>query len=189
MKKFILASASPRRSAILSQLNIPFRVEVSHFEEKDPGLKPKDRPKYFAEEKAKEVSSRFPGEYVLGFDTLVYMDSASLGKPQNAEDALAMLQRLNGSRHKVITGVAVALNGKIVESAKEITDVIFRHVTESFLREYVDSGEPMDKAGAYAIQGLGASLVKSVNGCFYNVVGLPVAKTLELIEHLGEGNV
>lgn len=186
MKKFILASASPRRAAILSQLKIPFRVEPSHFDEKDTALRPKDRPRFFAEEKAKEVSSRFPGEFVLGFDTLVYMDSSVLGKPKDAEDALAMLMRLNGSRHKVITGVAIAQDGKVVESDREITDVIFRHVAEKALREYVESGEPMDKAGAYAIQGLGAGLVKSVNGCFYNVVGLPVAKTLELIEHLGD---
>ncbi len=186
MKTFILASASPRRAAILSQLKIPFRVEPSRFDEKDTTLRPKDRPRFFAEEKAKEVSARFPGEFVLGFDTLVYMDSSVLGKPKDAEDALAMLTRLNGSRHKVITGVAVARNGKVVEADREITDVIFRHVSEKALREYVESGEPMDKAGAYAIQGLGAGLVKSVNGCFYNVVGLPVAKTLELIEHLGD---
>ena len=189
MKSFILASASPRRSDILTQLKVPFRVEKSNFVEDGEGLKPKERPQKFAEGKALEVSKRFPNEYVLGFDTLVIMDSKALGKPKDASEALSMLKLVNGSRHKVISGVAIAHNGKILESSKEITDVIFRHNTEQALQEYVNSGEPMDKAGAYAIQGIGARLVKAVNGCFYNVVGLPVAKTLDLIDHLGESNV
>ncbi len=159
------------------------------FVEDGEGLKPKERPQKFAEGKALEVSKRFPNEYVLGFDTLVIMDSKALGKPKDPSEALSMLKLLNGSRHKVISGVAIAHKGKILESSKEITDVIFRHNTEQALQEYVNSGEPMDKAGAYAIQGIGARLVKAVNGCFYNVVGLPVAKTLDLIDHLGESNV
>ena len=183
---FVLASASPRRSAILSQLNIPFRVESSGFDERADELAPEERPRRFAEGKALDVSRRFPGEYVLGFDTLVFLNSEPLGKPKSKQEALEMLSRLNGCTHKVITGVAVAHDGRLVASDCEETRVTFRRVSPAELENYVASGEPMDKAGAYAIQGLGARLVKSIDGCFYNVVGLPVAKTLSMIERLGE---
>ena len=189
MRTFVLASASPRRSAILSQLKIPFRVEPSDFDETADGLEAEDRPQKFAEGKALDVSRKFPQEYVLGFDTLVCLDGKALGKPKDSQEAVAMLRFLNGKRHKVISGVAIAFGGKIVSSAREVTDVVFRHLTDKFIEEYVAFGEPMDKAGAYAIQGQGASLVKSVHGCFYNVVGLPVAKTLDLIAQLGDDNV
>ena len=189
MKNFILASASPRRSAILSQIKIPFRVEPSKFEEVAGDLEPEDRPQKFAEGKALDVSKKFPEEYALGYDTLVYLDGDALGKPKDKADAVAMLKYLNGKRHKVISGVAIARGGKVISSARVVTDVVFRHVTDAFIENYVESGESLDKAGAYAIQGLGASLVKSIHGCYYNVVGLPVAKTLDLIDRLGDENV
>ena len=97
-----------------------------------------------------------------------------------------MLRSLNGRSHRVVSGVALAYGGKLLASDSDATAVRFRRVSERELERYVDSGEPMGKAGAYAIQGLGAGLVESIDGCFYNVVGLPVAKTLKLIENLGE---
>lgn len=186
MKPLVLASASPRRSDILSRLRIPFRVEPSSYAEEGGSFLPADRPVRFAEGKALDVSRKFPGEYVLGFDTLVFLDGVPLGKPHDAADALRMLESLNGRSHKVVSGVALAFGGKLLASDREETVVRFRRVSRESLKRYVESGEPMDKAGAYAIQGLGARLVESIDGCFYNVVGLPVAKTLQLIENLGE---
>ncbi len=186
MKTFVLASASPRRSAILSQLRIPFRTEPSSYEEDGSLFSSEERPLRFAEGKALDVSRKFPDAFVLGFDTLVFLDGRALGKPTDRTEALSMLRSLNGRSHKVVSGVALARGGKILASDVEKTAVKFRHVSERELERYVDSGEPMDKAGAYAIQGLGAGLVESIDGCFYNVVGLPVAKTLKLIENLGE---
>lgn len=186
MKTVVLASASPRRSDILKQLRIPFRIEKSAFEEDGGQVAPADRPIRFAEGKALDVSERNPDELVLGFDTLVFLDGEPLGKPRNREAAIVMLKRLNGKTHKVISGVALARHGKLIASDQDETAVHFRLVSDRQIEEYVDSREPMDKAGAYAIQGLGASLVKSIDGCFYNVVGLPVAKTLELLEKVGD---
>lgn len=186
MKTVVLASASPRRSAILSQLCVPFRIEPSSYEENGSAISPEERPLRFAEGKALDVSRKFPDEFVLGFDTLVFLDDRALGKPTDRADALSMLRSLNGRSHKVVSGIALARGGKILASDVEETAVKFRHVSERELERYVDSGEPMDKAGAYVIQGLGAGLVESIDGCFYNVVGLPVAKTLTLIENLGE---
>lgn len=186
MKTFILASASPRRSDILSQIRVPFRVEPSSYAEDGRNFLPADRPIRFAEGKALDVSRKFPAEYVLGFDTLVFLDGVPLGKPCDAADALRMLESLNGRSHKVVSGVALAHGGKLLASDGEETSVRFRRVSRKELERYVESGEPMDKAGAYAIQGLGARFVESIDGCFYNVVGLPVAKTLQLIENLGD---
>lgn len=128
MRTFVLASASPRRSAILSQLKIPFRVEPSDFDETADGLEAEDRPQKFAEGKALDVSRKFPQEYVLGFDTLVCLDGKALGKPKDSQEAVAMLRFLNGKRHKVISGVAIAFGGKIVSSAREVTDVVHQKV-------------------------------------------------------------
>ncbi|MFA6836222.1 MAG: Maf family protein [Fibrobacteraceae bacterium] len=186
MLNVILASASPRRMDILRQLRIPFRAEPSHFSEDGNGRPPQEWPLYFSEGKALEVSMRFPSDYVLGFDTLVFLDSLPFGKPKDRAQAMQMLTLLNGKTHSVVTGVALAKNGKIVESSEETTFVTFRNVSPKELETYVDSKEPMDKAGAYAIQGLGARLVFSINGCFYNVVGLPVARTLNMLERLGD---
>lgn len=186
MKTFVLASASPRRSDILTQIKIPFRVEPSAFNEDGENIAPAERPIRFAEGKALDVSRKFPDEFVLGFDTLVFLDGEPLGKPRDRAAAIEMLKRLNGKTHTVISGVALAHAGKLIASDQDKTAVHFRKVSDRELKEYVDSREPMDKAGAYAIQGLGARLVSSIDGCFYNVVGLPVAKTLELIAKVGD---
>lgn len=182
----ILASASPRRSAILAQLGIPFCVEPSHVTEDGNGRPPLDWPRLFAEEKALDVSLSRPTDIVLGFDTLVFIDGKPLGKPKDKNDALRMLSALSGRSHQVISGVAVACGGKILSSGAEKTDVFFRSLDLSEIAEYIDSNEPMDKAGAYAIQGKGARFVESIHGCYYNVVGLPVTRTLKMLKNLEE---
>jgi len=182
----ILASASPRRSAILTQLGIPFCVEPSHVAEDGNGRPPLDWPRLFAEEKAVDVSQSHPREFVLGFDTLVFLDENPLGKPKDKNEAFRMLSALSGRSHQVISGVAVARGGKIFSSGVEKTEVLFRSLDPSEIAEYINSGEPMDKAGAYAIQGKGARFVESIQGCYYNVVGLPVARTLKMLKNLEE---
>jgi septum formation protein len=118
---------------------------------------------------------------VLGYDTLVYADSAILGKPQNEEDAFRMLSLLNGKAHEVRTGVALCVAGKLEYNCQEVTKVFFRELSDAELWDYIRTGEPMDKAGAYGAQKYGARLICKVEGCFFNVVGLPIEKTMEAL--------
>lgn len=182
--ELILASGSPRRSEIFKQLGICFRVVVSGEDEKPTCENPLDLPRENAEIKALSVSRLEPSAFVLGFDTLVFVDGKPLGKPKSEKNALEMLQMLNNRAHLVITGVAVAQNGKILDSSEEKTEVLFRNCSLQELQDYVNSKDPLDKAGAYGIQTNGARLIKAIKGCYYNVVGLPVACTLEMLERL-----
>lgn len=186
MKPVILASASPRRREILTQLGVPFKVCAAHISEALEGESKEKFPQVLAERKALAVSKLEPNVPVLGFDTLVFLEGEVLGKPRDAVEALEMLEKLNGKGHLVISGVAVAYQGAIVSSATERTEVFFRDLSKEALEKYVASSEPLDKAGAYGIQGLGAGLVRCISGCYYNVVGLPVAKTLEMLEAFEE---
>lgn len=180
----ILASGSPRRREILTQLGIKFRVLVSGEEENPKCKNPLDYPRENAVAKAMAVSRKEAGAVVLGFDTLVFLDEKPLGKPKDAADALRMLQALNGRSHKVITGVAIVQDGIILDASEEETEVIFRENSQQDLENYVNSKDPLDKAGAYGIQTQGARLIHSIRGCYYNVVGLPVARTLGMLEKL-----
>lgn len=180
----VLASGSPRRSEILKLIGVDFRVVVSNEDENPKSVNPLDFPKENASMKALSVSRKEDGAYVLGFDTLVFLDGNPLGKPKSEAGALEMLQKLNGRSHKVITGVAIAKDGKILLASEEETEVIFRNNTLQELQEYVNSKDPMDKAGAYGIQTGGARLIQGIKGCYYNVVGLPVARTLQLLSDL-----
>ncbi len=188
VKEIILASTSPRRREILSQIGVPFRVQSVPIDESLPENSIssleffKSWPQELASRKALAVSHLEQATPVLGFDTLVFSSSGILGKPKNADEALTMLQQLNGQTHTVISGVALALGGKILGAKTAETSVTFRKLSDRELAEYVQSGEPLDKAGAYGIQGLGAKLVESIGGCYYNVVGLPIAKTLDLLK-------
>lgn len=181
----VLASGSPRRSEILKLIGVSFRVVVSGEEEKPASSNPLDFPRENASVKALAVSRQEAGAIVLGFDTLVFLDGTPLGKPKNQDEALRMLQKLNNRGHKVITGVAVARDGVLLASSEEQTEVIFRDNSLQDLQEYVNSRDPLDKAGAYGIQTAGARLIKAINGCYYNVVGLPVAKTLQVLGEIG----
>ena len=179
--RIVLASGSPRRREILTQIGVDFRVVVSNEEEKPTSSNPLDFPRENAAAKALSVSKKEPGQYVLGFDTLVFLDGRPLGKPKSPENALEMLQELNGKSHKVITGVALAKDAQVVDTQHEETEVVFRNCSLQELKDYVNSKDPMDKAGAYGIQTRGARLIRSISGCYYNVVGLPVALTLEML--------
>jgi len=182
--KVILASGSPRRREILQLIGVDFEVVVSNEEEKPTSTNPLDFPKEIASIKALSVSRKRPSEIVLGFDTLVFLDNRPLGKPHSEAEAFEMLQELNGRSHKVVTGVAIAHGGQVLSAQCEETEVIFRNCSLQELENYVNSRDPMDKAGAYGIQTAGARLIKEIRGCYYNVVGLPVARTLQMLSDL-----
>jgi len=182
----ILASASPRRQAILTQIGLTFVVRESGADESLEGIAPLEAPRILAERKALAVSGTEAGAVVLGYDTLVYCDGIPLGKPVDATEAEQMLRSLQGRWHEVRTGFALAKDGQIIESGQECTRVLFRFFTKPELDDYIASSEPYDKAGAYGIQGLGARFVQQIEGCYYNVVGLPVARTLEALHAIAE---
>lgn len=182
----ILASQSPRRRELLAAWGISFRAVPSGYEE-DNGrhLPPETLVRLQAEGKARDVWRRERGALpVLGADTLVVCGGAVLGKPVDAEEARRMLRLLSGRTHEVMTGVAV-MTEKGMESALCRTDITFRPLGESEIEGYIAGGEPMDKAGAYAIQGKGKDFVKEIRGSWSNVVGLPRGVTLALLAKMG----
>lgn len=180
----ILGSSSPRRREILSMLGIAHSVEKPDVDEDyDPVnfSTPAQITMYLAQKKAVSIVS--PKDHlVLGVDTLVAVDNTVLGKPAHRDEAFNFLKQLNGRSHTVYTGICLCQNQNTVHLAVDTSTVVFRQWPDEILWRYVDSGEPMDKAGAYGIQGLGAFLVDHIEGCFFNVMGLPVAKTLASLE-------
>lgn len=183
----ILASASPRRSELLRGMGITeFEARPSRREEPyDFSAHVRDAVERIALGKALDVSAGAgEDDIVIGADTLVFLDGAPLGKPADAEDAKRMLRALSGREHRVITGVAV-LRGKVRLVSSRVTYVRFRRLTDSEIDWYVSTGEPMDKAGAYGIQGLGAMLVSGIRGDYGNVVGLPVSTLARMLKKAG----
>jgi septum formation protein len=181
----VLASGSPRRRQLLEMLGLPFRVVVPDIDERQlAGESPEAYVVRLARAKAAAVAAREPGELVLGADTTVVIRGHLLGKPSSTEEATAMLAKLQGRTHQVLTGVAMAADAR-VEDALDVTDVKFRRVDHSTLEAYAATGEPMDKAGAYAVQGLGAILVEGIRGDFFGVMGLPLRLVLDLLERFG----
>ena len=180
----ILASASPRRQELLRLITEDFAVMPANVDEHDTGeTAPEAIPELLAVRKAQALAKQHPDDVVIGCDTGVFIDGKMLGKPQDTDDALSMLQALSGRTHKVITGCAVMRGGKIVRFS-QTTEVDFYPLDPETMRRYIATGEPMDKAGAYGIQGKGALLVKQIKGDYNNVVGLPVAllnKKLQLL--------
>jgi len=170
----ILASHSPRRREILAQAGIPFLVQPADLrEEQVSGEDAASHVRRLARLKAEAVRGG-PGDLVLGADTVVAVDDEILGKPVNAAQATEMLRRLSGREHRVVTGIClIAPSGTVVDA--QTTQVRFVPLSEQEIAGYVASGEPMDKAGAYAIQGLASKFIDRVEGCYFNVVGLPVA--------------
>lgn len=172
----ILASGSPRRRQLLEQLGLGFEVRPSGVgEQLLVGEGPAEAAERLARLKAERVAEA--GSLALGCDTLVAHRGAVLGKPGSADDAAAMLERLSGEEHTVYTGIALAAPDRL-ESAVEATRVWFRHLTASECAEYAATGEPLDKAGAYGIQGQGGFLVEKISGSYSNVVGLPLAEVV-----------
>jgi septum formation protein len=177
----VLASASPRRSELLRNAGISFRVEPAHVPEVPLTQEvPLAYAQRLAREKALVVFSRHPNEVVLGADTVVVVDNHLLEKPANAEDATRMLRLLSGRSHQVITGVCVVAPG-FERTVAEITDVSFSPLSDEEIAGYVATGEPMDKAGAYGIQGIASRWIKRIEGCYFNVVGLPVHRVYGLL--------
>jgi septum formation protein len=177
----VLASRSPRRSEILRQAGIPFIVRAAEVDE--TALAGETAERYvarLAEAKARAVPAE-AGEIVLGADTTVAIDHHLLGKPENEADARRMLGLLSGRRHEVLTGICLR-RGERFRCAVESTAVWFARFTEREIAEYAASGEPMDKAGAYAIQGLASKYIARIEGCYYNVVGLPVALVYRMLK-------
>lgn len=172
----ILASASPRRQELLSLICDTFTVEPADIDEtitENIGLE--KTPEYLAVKKAKHIhNSNHYDDIVIGCDTGVFSDNKMLGKPKSKEDACNILSSLSGKTHKVITGCAIFYKDLII-SFSSTTEVEFYELTKAEIETYVDTNEPMDKAGAYGIQGKGAVFVKGIKGDFYNVVGLPIA--------------
>jgi len=171
----VLASVSPRRQELLRNAGIPFEVQPANIcEDPLPGENAKECAERLAQEKALSVARKRPADVVLGADTVVVIDQQILGKPADAADAARMLRLLSGRAHQVITGVSVAAEGRCSVSS-ETTTVTMSQITEGEIRDYVATGEPMDKAGAYAIQGIASRWIPRIEGDYSNVVGLPVA--------------
>lgn len=194
----LLGSGSPRRAELLRLAGVPFTVAVAPHavEEEAAATARRERAapgryaELAAEAKASAVATAHPGSLVLGADTIVVLDGEILGKPNDAEDAVRMLTRLAGRTHSVIT--AMAFMGGVARArwlGREETRVEFLPLNESALRRYVATGEPLDKAGAYGIQGYGAMMVRRVDGCYFNVMGLPLARLGQALrEVLGDGD-
>lgn len=187
MAPLILASQSPRREALLRQVGLNFEIMPSDVEEVFPaGEPPAATAEMLALVKAQQVASQRTEGLVIGADTVVVVDGQILGKPAGPDEAKEMLRLLSGREHQVITGVAVvdAATGR-ARSDGVATSVRFAPLSEEAIARYVATGEPLDKAGAYAIQGFGALLIEGLCGCYYNVVGLPLRRLAELLGEFG----
>lgn len=183
--ELILASSSPRRRGLLRKAGFAFRWRAAHIDEsRRPGEAAEDYVRRMARDKALDVASSSPElSVVLGADTVVEIGGAVLGKPSSSEDAARMLRLLSGATHRVITGLCVARSPDLVEAlTAEITRVTFRRLDDNEISAYLSSREPFDKAGAYGIQGLASKFVTSIEGCYFNVVGLPVSRVYELLK-------
>lgn len=186
MKKIILASQSPRRKQLLEWAEVPFEVVVNEIDERfPPGLTPDEVAIYIARNKAIAVQEkRNPDEVILAADTIVVLGDNIIGKPVHREDAVSILLALSGSTHKVITGVVIRKDEQEIAFA-DTTEVEFHNITVSEIEFYVDKYKPYDKAGAYAIQEwIGVVGIKSINGDFYNVMGLPVSRVVQALKTL-----
>jgi septum formation protein len=181
--KIILASQSPRRRYLLERAGLKFSVIPSDFDESSiPPAPPKDYVRKLATAKARDVASRHPNSWVIGADTVVVVDGRLLGKPASQTEARSMLQRLSGRTHYVLTGVCICRqsDNRFFEDTVR-TDVLFKELTDAEIEWYIQTGEPFDKAGAYAIQGIGTFLVRRIDGSYTNVVGLPVCEVVEFL--------
>lgn len=179
MKRLILASASPRRAQLLEQIGLQFLVVKSGFLE--PGIYSEEDVEEMALAKARWVRKDFPGEFILGADTAVFNGGKALGKPRDEKEAAEMLRSLSGRVHSVITGLALIKDNREI-TGREKTFVRMRPLDEKEIKAYVFSGEPMDKAGAYGIQGRGALFVEKIEGCYFNVVGLPLSRLAAMLK-------
>jgi septum formation protein len=181
--RIILASKSPRRRYLLERAGLVFRVIPSGVDERSlPARAPEEFVRALAEAKAEDIAGNYPESWVIGADTLVVVDGAVLGKPRSGDEARRMLGRLSGRTHQVLTGYCILQLSSGTRRAETVkTDVCFKALSPAEIDWYVGTGEPFDKAGAYAIQGIGTFLVRSINGSYTNVVGLPVCEVVEFL--------
>lgn len=185
--RIVLASQSPRRKELLKQIGLDFIVQPSNFEEPwDQATDPAEFASESALGKAEDVLKSFENKknlLVIGADTVVTMDKLIYGKPDNEKEAFEMLSGLSGRSHRVMTGYAVLCPDKGIKMCStEITEVTFADLSADEINRYIATGEPMDKAGAYGIQGRGSIFVTSIRGCYFNVVGLPVRRIYEALD-------
>lgn len=191
-KKLILASSSPRRQELIASLRLPFEIKVSDVNEDTvPGLSPAEVVEQLSSRKAAAVCEMYKEQQqndgiVIGSDTIVVLNGEILGKPKDKEDAFRMLNGLQGREHHVYSGVACIdlSTGKQIVS-HQVTLVYMKPLTKTQIERYIDTGEPMDKAGSYGIQGLGATIVERIEGDYFNVVGLPVSLLSDLLQQFG----
>lgn len=181
---FVLASASPRRRELLGLVGIPHTVDPADIDESMHADElPAAHVERLARDKVSKVAARHPNAFVVAADTIVVLDGRVMGKPRTEAEAHDMLSALSGATHTVLTGMACAFNGKS-ESAVDDVAVTFRSLTDEEIREYVATGEPMDKAGSYGIQGYGATIVRRIDGDYFAVMGLSLVRLVELMQRL-----
>ena len=182
--QIILASQSPRRKELLGLFHLPFTVRAADIDETmDPSLSPCQAVAAVCEKKAAAVAALHPDSLIVSADTVVVVDHQILGKPKNPDDAARMLRLLSGRDHQVMTGMTV-LKGDACRTVTEVTDLHFRPLSRREIESYVRSGEPMDKAGSYGIQGGAALFCEKMSGDYYNVMGLPVCRLGEILREL-----
>jgi len=180
----ILASQSPRRQQLLGQIGLQFKVQVADIDETmDPSLSVDRAVAVTSAKKALAIEAG-KDDVVIAADTIVVIDGAVLGKPHNKDEAFWMLRRLSGREHRVMTGVTVKKGGKL-ESFTEVTSVTFRPLSDEEIYAYIETGEPMDKAGSYGIQGYGSVFVSKLEGDYFNVMGLPLCSLCPLLRSFG----
>ena len=184
--QIILASQSPRRRELLERMGIShFDIIPAKGEERaDPNLTPEQLVEELSRQKAAEIAANHPDALIIAADTVVAVDGTVLGKPRDRDDAVRMLQTLSGREHTVYSGLTVCWQGRLV-TQHEATAVRFRPLTLDDIHHYVSTGEPMDKAGSYGIQGYGCTLVEGISGDYYNVVGLPVCRLSQILSGFG----
>ncbi len=185
MHSTILASASPRRRELLTLIGIPHRVRPADIDETvPPGEAPEAHALRLAVEKAAVIAAEFPHDLVIAADTIVVLDGEILGKPKGDDEARSMLARLSGRTHTVVTGMACSLDGRTA-SGVETVQVAFRDLSAEDIALYVETREPMDKAGAYGIQGYGATIVRRIEGDYFAVMGLSLVRLVSLMNQVG----
>lgn len=182
----ILASASPRRKEILENFGFSFKIIVKNIDETSDKTRAEEKILEIAEKKARAAAIDFPDENVIGADTVVVVDGKILGKPKDEKEAFSMLKSLSGRSHEVITAFSfININKNISYSDYEITKVYFKNLTDDEINWYINTKEPMDKAGAYGIQGKGAFFVEKIEGDFFSVMGFPLGKFVRFLNKTG----
>ena len=178
-KNIILASRSPRRAFLLEQVGLQFEQIPSHIEENLNGMQPDDFVLYYSKKKAEEIQKSHTDSLIIGADTIVVLNNKIIGKPHNNEDAFQILKKLSGKCHEVLTGVSILFHdSQLSDIAK--TKVYFKPISDKDIKEYISTGEPMDKAGAYGIQGYGSQFIYKIEGCYFNVMGFPIPLFYEM---------